>query len=69
MSMGSGVGFANRNFIVSPIKFRRLRLARHLARMAEGTKAFKIFISKPTGRGTVGNFRLRWEEDVRIDLK
>ena len=53
--MGSGEGSTMRNFIVcnSPdivrvIKSRRLRWARHVARMEEGRSAFKILTGKPT---------------------
>ena len=55
MRMGSGEGSTMRNFIVCTfilvrvIKSRRLRWARHVARMEKGRSAFKILTGKPTG--------------------
>ena len=53
--------------IVRIIKFRRLRCAGHVARMAEGRSAFKILTDKPTG--LLGRPRHRWEDNIRMDLK
>ena len=51
MRMGSGEGSTMRNFIVcTVIKSRRLRWAGHVARMEEGSSAFKILTGKPTGK-------------------
>ena len=36
-------------YIIRVIKSRRLGRAGHVARMEEGTSAFKIVIGKPTG--------------------
>ena len=75
--MGSEEGFTMKNLIVfyrSPnivrlIKSRRLRLAVHVARMEEGTSAFKILTNTPTGKRPLGNPRLRWEDNIRMDLE
>ena len=48
--------------IVRVIKSRRLRLARHVARMEEGT-------GKPTGKTPLGRPRRGWKDHIRIDLK
>ena len=40
--------------IVRVIKSRRLRWARHVARMEEGRSAFKILTGKPTGKRPSG---------------
>jgi hypothetical protein len=40
--------------IVRVIKSRKLRWARHVARMEEGRIAFKILTGKPTGKRSLG---------------
>ena len=55
--------------IVRVIKSRRLRWAGHVARMEEGTSAFKILTGKPTGKRPLGRPRLRWENNIRMDLE
>ena len=55
--------------IVRVIKSRRLRWAGHVARMEEGRSAFKILTSKPTGKRPLGMPRLRWEDNIRMDLE
>ena len=47
--------------IVRVIKSKRLRWARHVARMRKGKSAFKILIGTDTER--------RWEENITKDLK
>ena len=49
--------------IVRVVKSRRLRWAGHVARMEEGRSAFKI-LKSPLGRP-----RLRWEDNIRMDLE
>ena len=74
--MGSGEGSTERNFIVCTvhqivrvIKSRRLRWAGHVARMEEGKSDFKILTGTPTGKRSLGRARLRWEANIRVDLK
>ena len=55
--------------IVRVIKSRRLRWSGHVARMEEGTSAFKILTGKPTGNRRLGRTRHRWEDNIRLDLK
>ena len=56
--------------IVRVIKSRRLRWADHVARMEQGRGgAFKILTGTPTGKRPVGSPRLRWEDNIRMDLK
>ena len=55
--------------IVRVIIYRRLRWARHVARMEEDISTFKIITCKPTGKRPLGRPRRRWEEHIRIDLK
>ena len=51
------------------IKSKRLRWAGHVARMEEGRSVFKILTGKPTGKIPLGRPRLRWEDNIRMDLK
>ena len=51
------------------IKSRRLRWAGHVARMEEGRSAFKILTGKHTGKRPLGRPRLRWEDNIRMDLE
>ena len=51
------------------IKSRRLRWAGHVARMEEGSSAFKILTRKPTGKRPLGRPRRRWEDNIRMDLE
>ena len=55
--------------IVRVIKYRRLRWARHVARMEEVSSAFKILTNTPTEKRPLGRPRRRWEENIRKDLK
>ena len=55
--------------IVSVIKSRILRWAGHVARMEESRSAFKILTGKPTGKRPLGSFRLRWEDNIRMELE
>ena len=40
-----------------------------MARMEDGRSAFKILISKPTGKRPLGRPRRRWEDNIRMDLE
>ena len=55
--------------LVRVIKSRRLRWARHVARMENGKSAFKILSGKPTGKRPLGRPRRRWEDNVIMDLE
>ena len=37
--------------------------------MKEGRSAFKTLTGKPTGKRPLGRPRLRWEDNIRIELK
>ena len=41
----------------------------HVARMEEGRNVFKILTGKPTGRRSLGRSWIRWEDNIRMDLK
>ena len=46
-----------------------MRCASHVARMEEGTNAFKILTGKPTGKRPLGRPRRRWEGNITMDLE
>ena len=78
MQMGSGEGSTEWNLIVCTfhliyavrvVKSRRLRQAGHVARMEEGTNAFKILTYKPTENRSLGRPRRRCEDNIRMYLK
>jgi hypothetical protein len=56
-------------YIVRLIKSRRLRWARHVARMEERRSAFKMLTGKPTGKIPLGRPRRRWEDNIRMDIE
>ena len=51
------------------IKSRRLRWAGHVARMEGGRSELKILTGKFTGNRPLGRPRLRWEDNIRMDLE
>ena len=55
--------------IVGVIKSRRLRWTGHVARMEECRNTFNILTGKPTGKRPLGRPRLRWEDNIRMDLE
>ena len=64
----------NHSFYHSPhtvrvIKSRRLRWAGYVARMEKGRSAFKILTGTPAGKKPLGRPRLRWGDNIRMDLK
>ena len=46
-----------------------LRWTGHVARMDEGTDAFKILTGKPTGKRSLRMPRGKWEDNIRMNLK
>ena len=55
--------------VVMVFKSRRLRWKGNIARLEEGSSAFKILTSKPTGKRPLGRPRLTWEDNIRMNLK
>jgi hypothetical protein len=51
------------------IKSRRMRWARHIARMGAKRNAYRIFVGKPEGKRPLGRPRRRWEDIIKIDLR
>jgi hypothetical protein len=51
------------------IKLRKMRLAGYVARMGEGRGAYRILVGRPEGRRPLGRPRLRWEDNIKMDLQ
>ena len=55
--------------IVRVIKSRRMRWAGHVARMGEEREVYMFLVGKPEGRRPLGRPRLRWVDNIRMDLQ
>jgi hypothetical protein len=55
--------------IVSVIKLRRMRWARHVARMEEGRGVYRILVGRSECKRPLGRPRCRWEDNVKMDLR
>jgi hypothetical protein len=55
--------------IVGVIKSRRMRWARHVARMGEGRGVYKVLVGRPEGKRPLGRPRRRWEDNIKLDLR
>jgi hypothetical protein len=51
------------------IKLRRMRWARHVARMWEKRNAYRILVGKPEGKRPLGRPRRRWVGNIKMDLR
>jgi hypothetical protein len=54
--------------IIRIIKSRRMRWAGHVARMGEKRNAYRLLVGKPEGKRPQGRPRLRWVDNIRMDL-
>jgi hypothetical protein len=54
--------------IIRIIKSRRMRWARHVARMGEKRNAYRLLVGKPEGNRPLGKPRHRWVDNIRIGL-
>jgi hypothetical protein len=54
--------------IVKVIKSRRMRWARHVARMGEGRGVYRVLVRRPEGKRPLGRPRCRWEDNIRWAL-
>jgi hypothetical protein len=43
-------------------------MAGHVARMGEKRKAYRLLEGKPEGRRLLGSLRLKWVDNIRMDL-
>jgi hypothetical protein len=55
--------------IVRVIKWRRMRLAGHVARMGEERGVYRSLVGKPEGKRPLWRPRRRWVDNIRIDLQ
>jgi hypothetical protein len=37
--------------------------------MGEGRGAYRILVGRPEGRRSLGRYRRRWEDNIKMDLK
>jgi len=51
------------------INSRRMRWARHVARMEERRSVYRIFVGKPEGRRPLGRPKRGWENNIKMDLQ
>ena len=50
-------------------KSRIMRWARHVTRMGERRGAYRIWVGRPEGRRPLGRPRLRWEDNIKVELE
>jgi hypothetical protein len=55
--------------IIRIIKSRRMRWARHVARMGEKRNAYRLLVGKPEGKRPLGRPRRRWVDNIKMDLR
>jgi len=55
--------------IVRVVKSRRMRWAGHVALMVEGRGLHRVLVGKPEGKRPLGGPRLRWEDNIEMDLQ
>jgi len=55
--------------IVRVVKSRRMRCARHVARVGQGRGVHRLLVGKPEGKRPLGRPRQRWEDNIKIDLQ
>ncbi|KAJ4437409.1 hypothetical protein ANN_17553 [Periplaneta americana] len=55
--------------IIRNIQSRRLRWAKHVARMGESRNAYRVLVGRPEGKRPLGRQRRRWEDNIKMDLR
>jgi hypothetical protein len=55
--------------IVRVKKSRRMRWARHVARMGERRGDYRILVENSEGKRALGRLRHRWEDNIKMDLQ
>ena len=55
--------------VVRVIKSRRIRWARHVARMGEKRGVYRVLVGKPEGKRPLGRPRCRWKDNINMDLR
>jgi hypothetical protein len=54
---------------VRVIKSRRMRWHGHVERMGEERRVYRVLVGKPEGRRPLGRPRLRWVDNIMMDLE
>jgi hypothetical protein len=54
--------------IIQVIKSIKMRWVRHVALKGDSRGAYRILVGKPEGRRPLGRHRLRWEDNIKVDL-
>ena len=55
--------------IVRLTKSRRMRWEGNVACMGEGKGVYRVLVGKPEGKRPLGRPRLRWEDNIKMDLQ
>jgi hypothetical protein len=55
--------------ILRVVKTRRMRWARHVARMRESRVVHGVLVGRPEGKRPFGRPRSRWEDNIKMDLQ
>jgi hypothetical protein len=55
--------------IIRRIKSRRMRWARHVARMGEDIKVYRVLMGEPAGKRSLGRLRCGREDGTRKDFR
>jgi hypothetical protein len=51
------------------IRSKRKRCAEHVAHMMERRGAHRVLVGKPLRKTPLGRHRLRWEDNIKMDLQ
>jgi hypothetical protein len=54
--------------IIRVIKSRRMRWARHVECMGDKRGVYRVLVGRPEGRRPLGISRLRWENNIKMDI-
>jgi hypothetical protein len=52
--------------IIRIIKSKRMRWARHVARMGEKRNVYRLLVGKPEGKRPLGRPRHRWIDNIKM---
>jgi hypothetical protein len=55
--------------VMPKIKSRRMRWAKHVARMGEKRNAFSVSVGKQEGRRPLARFNRAWQDNIKKDFK
>jgi hypothetical protein len=55
--------------IIRVTKSRRMRWARHVARMGEGRGVYRVLVGRPEGKRPLGRPRRWYEDNIKLDLR